>query len=570
MHKNRSLESLRILIATTSLVFVISFVVCDVFSLMVGLPYPRIHDEYSYCLAGETFAMGRLTNPVHPMAEHFETMHVLQHPSYMSKYPPGQGLVLMMGRWLGHPIFGVWLSLALASTAITWAIGAVEDTVWAAVCGVLFTFSMNCLSYFDQIGYWAHSYWGGSVASLGSALAFGAVLWLGKESEDRGAANSPAALLSRSDERADRHVSWLLIVFVVGLWLMAVSRPLEGLLVSIPTFIAMMMQLSVYAKSIDLASMLKILVLPTIVGTVGAIWLGYYNASVSGNPLKLPYVCYEQRYALTPMFLEQPLRASPDFHNEPMRLFHEGWEVGIFQDQQSWRGYIEKKQRDSFVLWEFFLGRSLSIPVVIGCLATVVGLFRRSSAARSRLAIVGLASFGLVVVVHSHTPWMNPHYLAPLVPILWCWIAVGLAAIAPWRLFKFEWGLFLAIALVGLSALERIDQFDLNRSMRVNYKPWHHHRREIEEQFQSTSGLHLVLVEYGPLHSVHEEWCYNAADIDRSKIVWARDLGPTKNEALFQYFSNRVLHRLAIDFGPLKLETVGRIDARGTNSVDRN
>lgn len=564
-----------------SVVFVLTLVLCVVFSLTLGRPYPMIHDEYSYCLAGETFASGRLTNPTHPMAEHLEAMHVLQFPTYMSKYPPGQGMVLAIGHWLGHPIFGVWLSLALACAAITWAMTAVVDRIWASVCGVLFAFSMNCTFYFIQIGYWANSYWGGSVACLGSALALGSVLWFGRgidvaflsieaDKSERivnssGDNESPSGSGMTTKASAQR-LMMLPTIFVVGLWLMAISRPLEGLLVSIPMSIGMLMLLRQYARTITVSSTLKKLALPMLVGSIGVIWLGYYNARVTGNPFKLPYLCYEQQYALTPMFLEQPLRESPGFNNEPMRSFHEDWEVELFRAQQTSSGYLTKKQKDLRMLWDFFLGKSLSIPAVIGCLVSFVGLFRCRRSSCSRLAWLGGAAVGLIVLVHSHTPWMNPHYLAPLVPILWCWIGLGLSTLSSWKLFKFEVGLFLAIACVGFAVLERYDEFDFNHTRLANFELWHHQRRGIEAQLRSIDGLHLVLVEYAPSHSPHEEWCYNAADIDRSKIVWARDLGLAKNEELRLYFSDRTLHRLAVGFGPITLETVGNVDPKDSDA----
>jgi hypothetical protein len=55
-------------------------------------------------------------------------------------------------------------------------------------------------------------------------------------------------------------------------------------------------------------------------------------------------------------------------------------------------------------------------------------------------------------------------------------------------------------------------------------------------------GQHLVIVRYGSTygvnHDVDHEWVYNSADIDHSKIVWARDMGP-QNAELLQYFSSR-------------------------------
>src|SRR5262249_55577622 len=158
------------------------------------------HDEFSYLLAGETFTRGRWTNPTPPLWEHFETPHVLFVPTYASKYPPGQGLFLAAGMLLGHPILGVWLSVGLACAAGVWMLRSFVPARWAAAGGLILVARL-------ALGKWGWDYWGGSVAFAGGALFVG-----GWARVLRKPATRPAALMA------------------VGLALLAVSRPYEGLL----------------------------------------------------------------------------------------------------------------------------------------------------------------------------------------------------------------------------------------------------------------------------------------------------------------------------------------------------
>jgi hypothetical protein len=60
---------------------------------ILPIPVPAAHDEFSYLLAGDTFAHGRLANPPHPLWIFLDTLHVLGKPTYASIFPPAQGAV---------------------------------------------------------------------------------------------------------------------------------------------------------------------------------------------------------------------------------------------------------------------------------------------------------------------------------------------------------------------------------------------------------------------------------------------------------------------------------------------
>jgi hypothetical protein len=68
---------------------------------------------------------------------------------------------------------------------------------------------------------------------------------------------------------------------------------------------------------------------------------------------------------------------------------------------------------------------------------------------------------------------------------------------------------------------------------------WSRARASIEAQLEQTPGQHLVIVRYSPQHSWAEEVVYNLADIDHSKVVWARDNPGVDMRPLLSYFATR-------------------------------
>ena len=63
------------------------------------VPEPKIHDEYGHLLVADTLTSGHLANPPHPLWRHLDTIYVLQHPTYASIYPIGQGAILAAGKF---------------------------------------------------------------------------------------------------------------------------------------------------------------------------------------------------------------------------------------------------------------------------------------------------------------------------------------------------------------------------------------------------------------------------------------------------------------------------------------
>ena len=52
-------------------------------------------------------------------------------------------------------------------------------------------------------------------------------------------------------------------------------------------------------------------------------------------------------------------------------------------------------------------------------------------------------------------------------------------------------------------------------------------------------GKQLVIVRYSANHNPQDEWVYNAAGIDDSRVVWARELDPASNLNLIHYYRDR-------------------------------
>lgn len=465
-----------------------------------GVPAPRIHDEFSYLLAADTFAHGRLANPTHPRWQHFESFHIIHEPTYASKFPPAQGLALALGQALtGQPIVGVWLGTAAMCAAMLWMFYAWMPPRWALLAALLVTLQIGV------IGYWCQSYWGGSLAALGGALLFGGLRRVVDTARVRDA-----------------------LLMGVGLAVLANSRPLEGLLVSAPAALL----LAVWGVRRMLAGRWPVVVkaaLPVAVvlaPTFAA--MAYYNQRTTGSAWRTPYQVYDRLYNRYPKFVFQQPRNELKYRHKAMDDFYHSK-----SRRADLRSRVERQVEDwlhsGLWLWAFYLGPALSIPLVAAPLALGRRWLMFALAAMAPLAVTMLLAI-----------WTKAHYVAPAACLLYVLVIYGLRQLrlCRHRLWRRPVPISAIVALAVVWFLGHAAGY-IAWSRGPGRNDWPNQRAGIQARLQSEPGKHLVIVRYSDTHYAFNEWVYNRADIDASKVVWARQMDAAGDAALVQYFKDR-------------------------------
>jgi hypothetical protein len=492
------------------------------------IPAPGIHDEFSYLLMADTFAHGRLTNPPHPFWKHFESMAIIQQPTYCSVFYPAQGAFLAFGQLIfGHPFWGVWLSTGLMCAAVCWALQGWMPPGWAFLGGVLIILRLGTFSY------WAYSYWGGSVAAIGGALALGALPRIKRQARPGDA-----------------------VVLALGFAILANSRPYEGLFLSAPILVALIIFLA-RNKGIGFSAGMRRVALPfAAVIALNFLWMGFYFWRTTHNPLLPAYLIDVGTYMPEPQFFWQKPRASLPVYNHPvMQSYYEDWHMHQYQEAH-FHPLITASKR-IVGLWLFFSSPLLTLPVtaLIGILPYGFSL-RDLGPKNGLLLIILLISF---VAMLLPVPFL-PHYAAPVVCVAWALVLQAMRRVRIWG----RRGSLKGLSLVRAVVLFCIAVFAITASALVRGVPRSFlpidlsrpnlFRATLLTKLRPQDPNRLIFVHYRPDHFTEEEWVYNDADIDVSKIVWAREMGPEQDEKLIQYFNRREIWVLDADARPPHLD----------------
>jgi hypothetical protein len=468
---------------------------------------------------------------------HFESFHIIWQPTYTAMFYPAQGLIMALGQAImGHPFWGVWLSVGLMCAAICWMLQGWLPPGWALLGGLLAVIRLGTFNY------WANSYFGGAVAATGGAVVLGALPRIKQSQRVRDA-----------------------LLMGLGFAIIANSRPYEGLFLGLP--VACALAAWMFGRSAPPLRLLggRIVVPLFLVLVLTSSAMGYYFWRTTGTPWETPYFVNVRTYNPAPYFHWQALRPAPVYHHAVMRDFYEDAVIGHYQKSRSAAGMVRNDLVALIILGEFYLGAALALPIFIALSTLPYGFSWRGMSRDSRFLLLVCG----IVIAGSMLPiYFLPHYAAPIA------CAIVAVVLQTMRHLRSQAGRGQRAALFITRAVPLICLLML--ALRVAVKPLHLpeprrwlaaagpswcalpptnlERAATLAELQEYPGRQLAIVRYGPHHdSLYHEWVYNEADIERAKVVWARDMGPTKNQELIDYFHDRSVWLVEADETPPKL-----------------
>jgi hypothetical protein len=232
-------------------------------------------------------------------------------------------------------------------------------------------------------------------------------------------------------------------------------------------------------------------------------------------------------YHSTPLFLWEHLKPELTYNNQQFEDFYNGWEREDYQT--TW-----KDARDVTAEKLARMGVEFFWPGTLFLLPAVPLAFRDH---KMRLLVVTffLCLAGVFAVI-----WSAPHYAAPLTGIIYALLAQSVRHLRTMKWKARPVGVALSRALLTLLVLSTC----VSVARRSCDPLWwtctgDPSRFAVMKQLLGAPGKHLIMVRYSDVHNIHDEWVYNGADIDGSKVIWARELGEAQNAKLFTYFKDR-------------------------------
>ena len=250
----------------------------------------------------------------------------------------------------------------------------------------------------------------------------------------------------------------------------------------------------------------------------------------------MPYQVNEAQYHITKLFLWQHRNPVPEYHHASMRIVYCYWELPIYLMSRTLGGLAEVTFAKLRTYYMFFLWPLL--------LAALPGLLIMVKSRRVRLLAIAML---LLLVSLLLLSWpAQGHYAAPATCLVIAFALYALRLIRTWTPIGRASGKQLARAIVLLmacwmgcrTAAPIWNPFYLELDV-ASSLPLHLERARVRHDLEQRPGGHVVIVHERIPPDRGEDWIYNRADIDHSKVVWARDMGSDKNQELLRYYPDR-------------------------------
>ncbi len=282
--------------------------------------------------------------------------------------------------------------------------------------------------------------------------------------------------------------------------------------------------------------------------------MAYYDYRVNGATLTLPYTINRATYAVAPYWIWQSPRPEPIYRHSVLRDFYLQNELPDAEKTLSPGGFVPSTLAKAVNGILFFAGSAL-LPALI--------MTRRVFIDR-RLRFLIVCVFALAVGMMIET-FMLTYYLAPFTAAFY---AIGLQAmrhLRQWKvreqavgaaMLRFMLTIVLVVAAIQIvGGLVHRAPTDLPRGAWSCGSAVPSHcgtdRAGIESRLEKLPGQQLAIVRYGPNHFLMNEWVYNAADIDESKVIWAREMKQAENVELINYYKDRKVWLVQPDLQPV-------------------
>ena len=219
-----------------------------------------------------------------------------------------------------------------------------------------------------------------------------------------------------------------------------------------------------------------------------------------------------------------------------MQRFHVEVEYAEYAKQIGLKNYLlTALDRLGEIIWAYARPLVLFIPLIVS-----LSMCRRRFVLSSALICIAVLLTHVLVC-----PWMRVQYMAPLLGCFFVLIAFGLRRINAWRIDNKPIGRIFVRAIIFTQII--VGVYAMIMSAINNAHSPINEREKIIQTLSQRGGQHLVLVRYGPDHSPTNEWVYNSADIDRSPIIFARDLGDEANRPLLKYYASREISVVTVN-----------------------